>query len=180
MVLARPQPGKQLRRAQRCPDDRVLDRYRQHAQPPAGPGSRGTGPDGGGARNARTRSSSCASRLHRPPTSVARMHSLCPPQATAPHKWRVCASAANRATPAVCSALGCGTPSLVTGPTSVASQHNARPCGEAPCTTGGPMPAPGAEVCVSHCWGTTCLSGPTASRHTAIHARSTNLARFAK
>ena len=41
-------PGEQPRCAQRCPADRVLDRYRQHAPPPAGPGSRGTGPEGGG------------------------------------------------------------------------------------------------------------------------------------
>ena len=39
---------------------------------------------------ARTRTSSCASRRHRPPTSVTRTHSFCPPQATAPDKWRVC------------------------------------------------------------------------------------------
>ena len=69
--------------------------------------------------------------------------------------------------------------------TSVASQRNARPCGKAPYTTRSrrrrsEASTPGAEVYVSHCWGTTCPSGPTASRHTAIHARSTNLARFAK
>ena len=34
----------------------------------------------------------------------------------------------------MCSTLGCGTPALVMGLTSVASQHNTRPCGEAPCT----------------------------------------------
>ena len=31
----------------------------------------------------------------------------------------------------------------------------------------------GAVVCASHCWGTTCPSGPTASRATRTHARST-------
>ena len=39
---------------------------------------------------------------------------------------------------------------------------------------------PGAVVLTSHCWGTTCPSGPTASRATLHQARSTSLARFAR
>ena len=38
---------------------------------------------------------------------------------------------------------------------------------------------PGAVVCASHCWGTTCPSGPTASRATRHHALSTTFARRA-
>ena len=50
-----------------------------------------------------------------------------------------------------------------------------RPCGEAPHTTRSRRRrsdaiTPGAEVCVSRCWGTTCSSGPMASWQTAIHA----------
>ena len=39
---------------------------------------------------------------------------------------------------------------------------------------------PGAVVLTSHCWGTTCPSGPTASRATLHQARSTSLACLAR
>ena len=42
---------------------------------------------------------------------------------------------------------------------------------EAPAISSGAMP--GAVVLTSHCWGTTCPSGPTASRATLHQARST-------
>ena len=71
------------------------------------------------------------------------------------------------------------------GLTSVASQHRARPSGDAPYTTRSrrrrsDVGTPGADVCDSHCWGTTCPSAPTASRQTASQACSTSFARRAK
>ena len=53
--------------------------------------------------------------------------------------------------------------------TSVASQHRAKPSGDAPYTTRSrrrrsDVGTPGADVCNSHYWGTTCPSAPTASQ----------------
>ena len=79
---------------------------------------------------------------------------------------------------------GCGRPSRVSGETRVTSQHSASPSCVAPYATKSRRQrssgsTPGAGVRTSHCCGTTWPSGPTASRTTFIHARSSGLARRA-
>ena len=80
---------------------------------------------------------SCVPRsFHRPPTSEPRTTSCCGP-AHASFGYAACLrrSATRSAAPSMVTVHGCGCPVRVSGDTSVASQHNAPPCGVAPYTT---------------------------------------------
>ena len=117
----------------------------------------------GGARWALTRTSwrtkLRAPSFHRPPTSEPRTTSFCGP-ARASSEYAACLrrSATRNAAPSMVTVHGCGCPVRVSGDTSVASQHNAPPCGVAPYTTRSSLrrssaPTFGAVVCASHYWG---------------------------
>ena len=107
-----------------------------------------------------------------PPTSAPSTTRRCGPPATSSgYVPRLRRSATRSAAPSTSALHGCGCRVRVS-----ASQHKAWPVGVAPYTSmsrcrRSPGATPGAVVCASHGCGTTCPSGPTASRATWIHAR---------
>ena len=136
------------------------------------------------ARRVRTRS--WHSWSQRPPSSAPSTRKRWPP-ARSSSGYRRClrARASCNAVPSWVAARGRGRPVLVRGETTVTSQHRATPKAVAPWTTrssrrrssGG---TPGAVVLLSHCWGTTRPSGPTASRQILIQACSMRCPRRAR
>ena len=142
----------------------------------------------GGARWALTRTSwrtnLRAASFHRPPTPEPRRTSFCLAHASSGYAAYLRRSATRSAAPSMVTVHGCGCPARVSGDTSVASQHNAPPCGVAPYTTRSSLlwssaPTFGAVVCASHRWGITWPSAPSASRATCTQACSTIFARLA-
>ena len=185
--LSRSQPHPAQQRAG-C---RTLERHRRGPPTSGGASQKWRLPGwpqvrAGLAQRGRVRTRSWHSWSQRPPSSAPSTRKRWPP-ARSSSGYRRClrARASCKAVPSWVAARGRGRPVLVRGETTVTSQHRATPRAVAPWTTrssrrrssGG---TPGAVVLLSHCWGTTRPSGPTASRQILIQACSMRCPRRAR